>query len=193
MTSTSVRMLDVAAQQFAEKGFSGASMRSIARAAGTTQAAIYHHFPNKAALYLAVLSRHFEAKTLTLPDELAKIKDPEQQLRSLIHRLLELFHEDEQFRQLYIRELLEGDSQRLQALAINIFGDLADAITRLLDKLAPKLDSHLMLLSVSSLVCHHLEARKLSPFLPGGKKKHQRLEVLSEHITNLLLHGVHGA
>ena len=52
MTSTSARMLDIAAQQFAEKGYSGASMRSIANAVGTTQATIYHHFPNKRALYL---------------------------------------------------------------------------------------------------------------------------------------------
>ncbi len=192
MNSTSARMLDVAARQFAEKGFSGTSMRSIASAVGTTQATIYHHFPNKQALYLAVLARHFEAKTVDLPDELARIEDPERQLRALIHRLVQLVDEDERFRQLYFRELLEGDEERLRALADNVFGDLADFITGLLGQLAPRLDSHLMLLSLAGLVCHHLEARKLSPHLPAGKPRHQDLDVIAEHIAELLLHGVRG-
>ena len=58
MTATAQRMLESATKQFAEKGYSGVSMRSIAAATGTTQAAIYHHFPNKQALYDAVLAKH---------------------------------------------------------------------------------------------------------------------------------------
>lgn len=192
MGATASRMLDVAAQQFAEKGFSGASMRSIATAVGTTQAAIYHHFPNKQALYLAVLARHFEEKTSDLAGELAGIEEPERRLRTMIRRLVELADEDEQFRQLYFRELLEGNEQRLRAMATNVFGELTETLTALLQELAPGVDSHLMLLSLEGLVCHHLEARKLSPYMPGGRAEHQRLDVLSEHITGLLLHGVHG-
>ena len=190
MTSTATRMLDIAAQQFAEKGFSGASMRSIASAVGTTQATIYHHFPNKHALYLAVLARHFRARTSDLPAEMERIDNPEQQLQFLIQRILQLMAEDEQFRQLYLRELLEGNEARLKDLADNVFGELTQATTRLLQQLAPHLDSHLMLFSLAGLVCHHLEARKLSPFVPGGRKAHQRLDVLAEHITQVMLHGV---
>ena len=190
MKATATHMLSVAAKQFAEKGYSGASMRNIANAVGTTQAAIYHHFPNKNALYLAVLARHFDAKSSGMADDLAQVSDPEERLKILVHRLLELVEEDEQFRQLYFRELLETDEERLRVLADNVFGELAVTLTSLLEELAPRMDSHLMLLSLGGLVCHHLEARKLSPFLPGGKRKHQQLDVLAEHITELLLHGV---
>lgn len=192
MTTTASRMLTVAAQQFAEKGFSGASMRSIATASGTTQAAIYHHFPNKDALYLAVLARHFEEKTSDLVQELAQIDDPDQCLRAMVRRMLELADEDDQFRQLYFRELLEGDAKRLEALATNVFGELSGTVSGLLEALAPDLDSHLVLLSLTGLVCHHLEARKLTPYLPGGREEHQRLDVLADHITQLLFRGAQG-
>lgn len=190
MKATASHMISIAAQQFAEKGYSGASMRSIANAVGTTQAAIYHHFSNKNALYLAVLARHFDAKSSHMAAEMEQISDPEERLKFLVYRLLELVEEDEQFRQLYFRELLENDEERLRVLADNVFGELAVTVTGLLEEMAPRVDSHLMLLSLGGLVCHHLEARKLSPFLPGGKRKHQRLDVLAEHITELLLRGV---
>ncbi|MEQ9271362.1 TetR/AcrR family transcriptional regulator [Marinobacter salarius] len=185
-------MLSVAAQQFAEKGYSGASMRSIANATGITQAAIYHHFPNKQALYMAVLARHLEEKISATVQDLAKIDDPEKCLRELIRRLLQLTEEDEHFRQLYFRELLEGNKERLTALAKNVFGDLLESVGGLLRKLAPQFDLNLLLLSVAGLVCHHVEARKLSPFLPGSKAKHQELDTLSRHISDLLLYGVRG-
>ncbi|QFU77180.1 TetR/AcrR family transcriptional regulator [Halioglobus maricola] len=193
MSSTSSRMLEVAAQQFAEKGYSGTSMRSIATATGTTQAAIYHHFPNKEALYLSVLSLQLKEKTGAALEGLDQIKDPEQCLRELIFRLVRLAEEDEQFRQLYFRELLEGNEERLATLAENVFGGLLDSVGGLLNKLAPRFDLNLLLLSVAGLVCHHVEARKISPFMPGSEPDHQELDTLSEHITKLLLYGVRGA
>ncbi len=192
MEATADRMLAVAAQQFAEKGYSGASMRSIANATGTTQAAIYHHYPNKEALYLAVLARHLAEKTSVLVEEVAGINEPEKGLKLLVHRLLELADEDVEFRQLYLRELLEGSPERLAALAHNVFGAFTDSVSGLLKKLAPEVDANLLLLSIAGLACHHIEARKLSPFLSGSKPEHQQLEVLSEHISQLLLKGIRG-
>jgi AcrR family transcriptional regulator len=190
MEPTQSRMLDVAAEQFAEKGYAGASMRSIASATGITQAAIYHHYPNKEALYQAALSFHFEEKNAELANELEQIADPEECMRTLVRGLLEVTAEDQQFRQLYFRELLEGDEQRLQALAQGIFGDLAERQFRIMKKLAPAVDPILTLLSVAGLVCHHVEARKLSPYLPGSRPEQQELNVLADHISNLLLYGV---
>ena len=39
---------------FATKGYSGTSTADVAEAAGTTRGAVYHHFPDKGALFLAV-------------------------------------------------------------------------------------------------------------------------------------------
>ena len=59
-----------------------------------------------------------------------------------------------------------------------------------MEELAPQMDSHLMVMSLAGLVFHHLEARKISALVDGGKAAHQDLRVLAEHITTLLLTGV---
>ena len=46
------RVLQAAVPLFAAKGFSGVSISDIAAAASSSKANIFHHFPNKKALYL---------------------------------------------------------------------------------------------------------------------------------------------
>ena len=54
-------ILDAAGRRFAERGFSGVSVREIAADAGLkNQASLYHHFRDKRALYDAVLARGLE-------------------------------------------------------------------------------------------------------------------------------------
>jgi len=192
MTATAQRMLATASKQFAEKGYSGVSMRNIAAATGTTQAAIYHHFPNKQALYDAVLAQHFEATITVVVHGLADIADPEQRLRELIRRIVVMADEDAEFRQLYLRELLEGNSERLATLADNIYAGLKDTITDLARDLNAEVDTHLFLFSIIGLICHHLEARELAMLVPGNSPANRELSTLSEHIATLLLYGVKG-
>lgn len=49
------RIVQAAAPLFAAKGFSGVSISDIAAAAGSSKANIFHHFPNKKALYLEAI------------------------------------------------------------------------------------------------------------------------------------------
>ncbi len=58
-SSTATRILDVAEQLFAERGFAAVSVREIAGRVGLNQASIYNHFSSKQALYEAVLERGF--------------------------------------------------------------------------------------------------------------------------------------
>ncbi|MEM7331967.1 MAG: TetR family transcriptional regulator [Chloroflexota bacterium] len=44
-------LLDAALETFSVKGYQATRLQDIAKAAGTTRGAIYHHFENKAALY----------------------------------------------------------------------------------------------------------------------------------------------
>src|SRR5687768_16443918 len=55
------RLFAAAATEFAARGFAGASVDRIARAAGLNKAMIYYHFTSKAALYRAILREMFEA------------------------------------------------------------------------------------------------------------------------------------
>lgn len=51
------RLLGAAAAEFAERGYSGASIADIARRAGVGKSTVFHHFESKEALYLAVISQ----------------------------------------------------------------------------------------------------------------------------------------
>lgn len=48
-------LVSAARQRFEAVGFAAANLGDIARDAGVTKGALYHHFPNKAALYDAVV------------------------------------------------------------------------------------------------------------------------------------------
>lgn len=54
------RMLNVAIDLFAKRGFKGTSIRDIARAMGMSISNIYHYFGNKEGLLLAVLQQSAE-------------------------------------------------------------------------------------------------------------------------------------
>ena len=50
-------ILAAAIQQFAAKGFNAASTASIARLAGVTEGLIFHHFGNKEAIFITILTK----------------------------------------------------------------------------------------------------------------------------------------
>ena len=51
------QLIDAAVRVFADRGFRGATTREIAVAAGVTEAVIFQHFPDKDALYAAILEQ----------------------------------------------------------------------------------------------------------------------------------------
>jgi TetR/AcrR family transcriptional regulator, fatty acid metabolism regulator protein len=53
--ATRDKILRAALQVFAEKGYHRAVVDDIVRASGTSKGAVYHHFPNKEALFLALV------------------------------------------------------------------------------------------------------------------------------------------
>ena len=60
---TKRRILEAAAAEFAAKGFDGARLGSIARAAGVQQALIHHYFDDKEGLHAEVVRGGFAAMT----------------------------------------------------------------------------------------------------------------------------------
>ena len=189
MEQTQERLLDTAAGLFAKQGYAGVSMRDIARAVGVTQAAIYHHFSNKDALYIAAISYLFEQHTLGISEQMAAIDDPAKRLELLISTMLNIMEEDPRFRRIYMRELLEGDERKLAAIAENAFTAFYEPLYALMGELAPDDDAQLLLFSLAGMIFHHLEARKLAPYLPHAAKGHVEIPALAKHITTLFLYG----
>lgn len=66
---TLVKILTAAEQEFAERGFDGAGMKTLAARADVTQSLLHYHFGSKDKLYAAVIenrSRQINSERLTL-------------------------------------------------------------------------------------------------------------------------------
>jgi AcrR family transcriptional regulator len=60
---TRERLLDAAAQVFAERGFEAASLDEVAAAAGYTKGAVYSNFDSKTDLVIALIERRIETQS----------------------------------------------------------------------------------------------------------------------------------
>lgn len=79
-------ILDAALTAFAELGFAGASMRTIASRAGTSLSNLYNYFPSKDDLLVAVLkSANDELLRRVTQSVEASGATPEEQLRAAVH------------------------------------------------------------------------------------------------------------
>lgn len=89
---TRSKILDSAERMFAQKGFAGASMRSITTAAGVNLASVNYHFGSKQDLLIEVLRRRIEPinrrRLAILQDELNKAGGAPLPLESIIRAKL---------------------------------------------------------------------------------------------------------
>ncbi len=92
MKDTRSKILQVARRLFAEQGYTATSMRQVAEQAGIGKATIYHHFPDKEAMFVALV----EGNIGKMEQALAAVKaepDPKRRIevaaRASIHFLFE--------------------------------------------------------------------------------------------------------
>ena len=84
---------------------------------------------------------------------------------------------------------MEGDEERLQETVDSVYTRIMGELEPLMKAIAPDLDPTLMVMSLSGMVFHHLEVRKLIPLLPGGSEEKNALPVLADHIAAVVLGG----
>jgi AcrR family transcriptional regulator len=80
-------LTDVALRVFAERGYDGASMDDVARAAGITKASIYHHVSGKEALLERGLGRALDALFAILDEPAAREGTAASRLRHIVERV----------------------------------------------------------------------------------------------------------
>jgi AcrR family transcriptional regulator len=82
-------LTDVALRVFAERGYDGASMDDVARAAGITKASIYHHVSGKEALLERGLGRALDALFAILEETAAREGSALARVRHIVTRVAE--------------------------------------------------------------------------------------------------------
>jgi AcrR family transcriptional regulator len=192
-SDTRTTILQQAVLLFARTGYSGVSMRDIAKAVGISAAALYHHFPDKDSLYLSTVEYACSEKTLQSRLALEATGSAETRLEGFIHTLVRIMGEDADFRRLLQRELLDGDERRLKLLATRVFAQQIEMISRLLEEIAPGFDAVMLVLSIVGMVVHHFESAPLRRYYPGNKPADDTPDFLANHITRLVLFGIKGS
>ena len=76
------RIVEAAAEAFADLGFKAASTREIARRAGTNQGLITYHFRSKEALWRAAADQIFQSLGTRLAERLAALEDADPRERA---------------------------------------------------------------------------------------------------------------
>jgi len=106
------QLIEVAVKFFSEFGFQGTSTKSIAEAAGITEAVIYRHFATKKDLYSAILD--YKLKQTGTPEwfgelhRLAAANEDQMLFRSVAGKILDSYRQDPDFQRLMFRASLEG-------------------------------------------------------------------------------------
>ena len=102
------RVFAAAAAEFAARGYAGANMDRIARAARLNKAMIYYHFENKAALYREILRDMFGAVRTAVADVAAAPIAPEDKIRRYVDAIARAAEARPHFPPIWLRELAEG-------------------------------------------------------------------------------------
>jgi AcrR family transcriptional regulator len=191
---TKTRLLEAAGEEFAERGFQGATIRAIIRRAGANIAAVNYHFGDKEALYVqAVLEAHRGCIQEGEP-EIAADAPPEEVLRAQIHHflgnILAVGRDDRWHHRLMTRELLQP-SPASEELVRQVIRPKFERLAGIIRRIRPDLEGRRLTATVFSVVgqcLHYKMARPIAERLVGpGAFAAFDVEFLTDHITSFTL------
>jgi AcrR family transcriptional regulator len=191
---TKARLLEAAGEEFADKGFELARVRTICDRAGANLAAVNYHFGDKEHLYMEVLR---EAHRCGLDDESQRFDPtmgPAELLRTFIHhflaRVMAMNRPQEWQHRLMLREML-APTPFSEVLVREVIRPRFERIKSLMRSICPEADErrlHALVFSVIGQCLHYKMARVITERLIG-QDSYQELDLnyLTDHITGFCL------
>jgi len=108
--SSREKILEVAEARFAQRGFAGVGMRELALAAGLGKSSLFHHFPTKAELWVAVLERVIARIEAHVLPALAAAGAALARIERAVDALIDALAEHPATARLLLRSLVEEDA-----------------------------------------------------------------------------------
>ena len=93
-SETRRRILEVAAESFADRGYAGTSVNDVLKASGVTKGGFYFHFPSKEALALATLRHKQEQWAGAVMASVLQRPGAVDQLEAMVEALCDLHEQD---------------------------------------------------------------------------------------------------
>ena len=125
------RVFAAAAAEFAARGYAGANVDRIARAARLNKAMIYYHFKSKAALYREILRDMFGAVRQAVAEVEASPADPADKIRRYVEAIATAAEARPHFPPIWLRELAEG-GEHVDAATLAYVRDVLGALGRII-------------------------------------------------------------
>jgi AcrR family transcriptional regulator len=127
------RILDAALSVFADKGYHRATVDDIVRASSTSKGAVYHHFPNKEAVFLALIDTFTGRLAEAVPAAIAGRRGALAKVEGALTAALVTFRENERLARLILLEAA-GLGSRWEAKRAEVHGRFAGLIQGYLDE-----------------------------------------------------------
>lgn len=191
--STREKLLEAAEQIFAERGFSGATVREICLRAGANVAAVNYHFGDKLNLYTEVLRRF--ARTLDVERAIADpTASPEELLRKIIRmRLRGVFASDHPDR--HLRLILQEWAQPTPAMdrVMNeslrpLYDRFREIVGGILGLPVDHEKTRLCVHSIIGQAIHYVQGRPiLARVWPDLKMTPDQVDRIADHIADFSL------
>jgi AcrR family transcriptional regulator len=127
------RVFAAAAAEFAARGYAGANVDRIARAARLNKAMIYYHFTSKAALYREILRDMFTAVRARVAAVAAGSDPPDAKVRAFIEAIAAEAEARPHFPPIWLREIAEG-GEHVDAVTLRAARDVVATLGRIIDE-----------------------------------------------------------
>jgi AcrR family transcriptional regulator len=194
---TKQRLLEAAGEEFAERGFEGATVRQICQRADANVAAINYHFGDKEQLYTqAVIEAHRcgtgEVDGFVPPDSLDDSPDLQLRLyiRHFLDQVLSISRRPTWHNRLMLREMVQP-TQASEALVREFIRPKFDHLVGILARICPEADAqrlHVLAFSVVGQCLHYRMAHAISRRLIGDEQYDALdLDFLTDHIAGFCL------
>jgi TetR/AcrR family transcriptional regulator, regulator of cefoperazone and chloramphenicol sensitivity len=191
---TRVRLLEAAGEEFAEKGFEAARIRTICVRAGANVAAVNYHFGDKEQLYVQVVLDAHRCGCEAQDQGLCEAGNPSEQLRDFIHhflcRVLAINEPDGWRHRILMREMLHPTSAS-DVVIREMIRPRFERLTGILRGFCPAADDkklNALAFNVIGQCLHYKMARAINERLIGVEAfRALDLDYLTDHITSFCL------
>ena len=187
------QLIETALDLFSQKGFEGTTTKEIAAAAGVTEAIVFRHFPNKHALYTAVLEYPHESgeveEWLAKSQDCMDRNDDTGLFRMIARTIIESYRNDARCQRTLFFAALEGNETGLahhRQLKIPIYEQLCQYVARRQSEGALKNYAPGVILSaIAGMAAHYAMMTEMFGF-PSDLP----IEEVTESFTSILMNGV---
>jgi TetR/AcrR family transcriptional regulator len=194
------RILEAAAEVFAERGFGGAGVDEIARRAGVNKAMLYYHVGDKAALFAEVVNSNVEGIREAVISAMSGLDDPGERLRAIPRAFARTVGTHRYLPQLMLREIAAGGPNLPSEAVATIAeimgmtkGVLEDGVAKGVFRRVDPFVAHLILVGSLMFMANALRLRqRLSPLLALPPETADELGSLTEQMVDIALHGIAG-